>query len=63
MPSAFSPAAAEEVRVIYAGSVTRRNIAEVAAAPRIDGVMSGASSVNTENFSSIVRAFAARSPS
>jgi triosephosphate isomerase (TIM) len=57
----FSAQAAETVRVIYGGSVTPRNIAEVAAEPRMDGVMAGSSSINTDNFTNLVRAFASRS--
>jgi triosephosphate isomerase (TIM) len=56
----FSAQAAEAVRVIYAGSVTPRNIGEVAAEPLIQGVMAGSSSINTENFTNLVRAFANR---
>jgi triosephosphate isomerase (TIM) len=58
----FSAQEAEAVRLIYAGSVTPRNIADIAAEPRIQGVMAGSSSINTDNFTNLVRAFASRSP-
>ncbi|HEY0582482.1 MAG TPA: triose-phosphate isomerase [Chloroflexota bacterium] len=57
----FAPGVGEQVRVIYAGSVTPRNIAEIAALSTIDGVMAGTASVNADNFTSLVRAFAKRS--
>jgi triosephosphate isomerase len=57
----FAPGLGEQVRVIYAGSVTPRNIAEIAALSTIDGVMAGTASVNADNFTSLVRAFAKRS--
>ena len=60
LASLFSPQAAEQVRVIYGGSVNPRNIAEIAADPRLDGVLSGATSINADNFANIVRAFSGR---
>jgi triosephosphate isomerase len=53
-----SPQAAERVRILYGGSVTPRNVAEVAALPAADGVLVGSGSVNAENFVAIARAFA-----
>lgn len=61
LASVFSPSAAEEVRVIYGGSVNARNIAEIAADPRLDGVLTGATSTSAENFANVVRAFSSRS--
>jgi triosephosphate isomerase (TIM) len=57
LASLFSPQVAEQVRVIYGGSVNPRNVAEIAADPRLDGVLSGATSVNADNFANVVRAF------
>jgi triosephosphate isomerase len=54
----YSAEAAEQIRVIYGGSVTPRNVAEVAALPSLDGVLAGTASLNAENFTNIVRAFA-----
>jgi triosephosphate isomerase (TIM) len=54
----FAAAAAEEVRVIYGGSVTPSNVAEIAAQPHLDGVLAGAGSVNADSFTAIARAFA-----
>jgi triosephosphate isomerase (TIM) len=56
----FSGEAAEQVRVIYGGSVNPRNIADVAADARLDGVLTGTASVNADNFANVVRAFASR---
>jgi triosephosphate isomerase (TIM) len=54
------PQATEQVRVIYGGSVNPRNMAEIAADPRVDGVLAGATSINADNFTNLVRAFSAR---
>ena len=50
--------AAERVRILYGGSLTPRNAAEVAALPGVDGVLVGSGSVNADNFVAIARAFA-----
>jgi triosephosphate isomerase len=60
LATVFSPQAAEQVRIIYGGSVNPRNIADIAAEPRVDGVLSGATSINAENFANLVRAFSRR---
>jgi triosephosphate isomerase len=49
---------AQAVRVLYGGQVSPRTIGAISAEPRIDGVLSGAASVNAENFATLVRAFA-----
>ena len=54
LASLFSPQAAEQIRVIYGGSVNARNIAEIAADPRLDGVLAGATSINADNFANVV---------
>jgi triosephosphate isomerase len=61
LSSVFAADAGEQVRVIYGGSVTPRNIAEIAALPGVDGVLAGAASVHAENFANLVRAFTGRS--
>jgi triosephosphate isomerase len=53
----FSTTVAEQARLIYGGSVNPRNMAEIAADIRIDGVLAGATSVNADNFANLVRAF------
>jgi triosephosphate isomerase len=53
----FGQEIAELARIIYGGSVNPRNIAEVVADARIDGVLAGTASVNAENFANLVRAF------
>jgi triosephosphate isomerase len=60
LASVFSPEAAEQVRIIYGGSVNPRNLAEIAADPRLDGVLTGATSINAANFANVVSAFSGR---
>ena len=54
----FSAAEVEPIRVIFGGSVNARNAAEVAALAGVDGVLTGAGSVNAETFVAIARSFA-----
>jgi triosephosphate isomerase len=58
--SLYAADAASQVRIIYGGSVTPRNVADIAALAHIDGVLSGVASLNAESFTTLVRAFAAR---
>lgn len=58
LSSLFPPQAAGQVRVIYGGSVTPRNIDEIAALPQLDGILAGTASTNADNFTALVRAFA-----
>jgi triosephosphate isomerase (TIM) len=53
----YSPAVAEQSRLIYGGQINPRNIAEIAAAPGVDGVLSGTVSTNARNFAALVQAF------
>jgi triosephosphate isomerase len=46
--------------VIYGGSITPRNITEIAAIPTIDGVLAGTASVNAHNFVTLIQNFATR---
>jgi triosephosphate isomerase len=57
LSSLYSPDSGDVVRVIYGGSVTPRNIAEIAALPGVDGVLAGTAATHVENFSNVVRAF------
>jgi triosephosphate isomerase len=57
LASLFSPRVAEQARLLYGGSVSPRNIAEIAAIESIDGVLAGTASLNAANFSAIVSAF------
>ncbi len=47
-------AAAEDLRILYGGSVTPDNIAELAAMPDIDGALVGGASLKAETFLGIV---------
>jgi triosephosphate isomerase len=59
----FGTEIAEQARIIYGGSVNPRNIGDIVADGRIDGVLAGTASVNADNFASVVRAFSgARTP-
>ncbi len=60
LSSLYSDALASETRLIYGGSVNPRNIAEIAALPAVDGVLAGTASLNADNFTALVRAFAER---
>lgn len=53
----YSPAVAGQSRLIYGGQINPRNIAEIAAAPGVDGVLSGTVSTNARNFAALVQAF------
>ncbi len=54
---------AEQARITYGGPVNPRNIADIVADGRIDGVLAGTASVNADNFANLVRAFSgARTP-
>jgi len=57
----FGKETAEQARIIYGGSVNPRNIAEIVADARIDGVLAGTASVSADNFANLVKAFSARS--
>jgi triosephosphate isomerase (TIM) len=57
LATVFSTTAAEQARIIYGGSVNPRNITEIVADARTDGVLAGTASVNADNFTNLVRAF------
>jgi triosephosphate isomerase len=54
-----APAAADVVRVLYGGSVSAKNAAELLALPDIDGALVGGASLEAEPFATIVGAAAA----
>ncbi len=60
LSSIFTPGLGDAVRVIYGGSVTPRNLEEIAALEGLDGVLAGTGALNAANFSAIVQAFAGR---
>jgi len=45
---------AQEVRLLYGGSVTSNNIAEFVSQPEIDGALVGGASLKADEFSNIV---------
>ena len=51
-----SPEAADRVRVLYGGSVTADNAAELLALPDVDGALVGGASLDPESFAAIVAA-------
>ncbi len=51
----FSSRAADDIRILYGGSVTASNIAEFVAQPEIDGALVGGASLKAKEFSGIVR--------
>ncbi len=57
--TAYSPEAAENIRILYGGSVEAGNAASYAASPDVDGALVGGASLDGEAFSLIVEAFAA----
>ena len=56
---AFGPAAAQEVRIIYGGSVTPENAERLLASPDIDGLGAGRQGRDAAAFGQIVRLIAA----
>ncbi|MEA2272355.1 MAG: triosephosphate isomerase [Solirubrobacteraceae bacterium] len=48
--------AAEQVRVLYGGSVTPENAAELLALPDVDGALVGGASLDAESFAAVVAA-------
>ncbi|MBI3810999.1 MAG: triose-phosphate isomerase [Nitrospirae bacterium] len=51
----FGPASAEAVRVLYGGSVTPDNIADLATIENLDGVLVGGASLKPDGFATIVK--------
>jgi len=51
----LGPESAEAVRVIYGGSVTPKNIADLAAIKELDGVLVGGASLKADGFAAIVK--------
>ncbi|MBI3609271.1 MAG: triose-phosphate isomerase [Nitrospirae bacterium] len=51
----FGPDSSEAIRVLYGGSVTSDNIAELAGIKNLDGVLVGGASLQTDGFAAIVK--------
>jgi len=51
----LAPAAADQVRILYGGSVKPGNAAELMAMPEIDGALVGGASLDADDFARIVR--------
>lgn len=51
----FSPATAQDVRILYGGSVKPDNAADLMAMPDIDGALVGGASLRAEQFVDIIR--------
>ena len=60
LSSLYAETVAEQTRLLYGGQINARNIAEIAALDRINGVLAGTASTNANNFASLVQAFAQR---
>lgn len=54
----FSEGHAQQLRILYGGSVTPQNIAEFVGQPQIDGALVGGASLKPDDFVAIVRAAA-----
>lgn len=52
----YGTEAAEQVRILYGGSMNEKNAAELLAQPEIDGGLIGGASLKPESFAAIVRA-------
>ncbi|HEU5485148.1 MAG TPA: triose-phosphate isomerase, partial [Microlunatus sp.] len=46
---------AEQVRILYGGSVKANNVASIMAKPDVDGALVGGASLNVDEFSAIAR--------
>lgn len=53
----FGTSKANDVRILYGGSVKQENAAELAALDEVDGLLVGGASLNAETFLPIVRSF------
>ena len=51
----YNKSVAQDLRIIYGGSVTSQNIAEFISQPEIDGALVGGASLKAEEFVAIVR--------
>ncbi|MBI2886444.1 MAG: triose-phosphate isomerase [Chloroflexi bacterium] len=54
----YTQSRAQQVRILYGGSVTAQNIGEFASQPEIDGALVGGASLRAEDFVAIVKATA-----
>lgn len=60
LESLYAQTVADQARLIYGGSVNPRNIDDIVADARIDGVLAGSASVNAENFANLAKAFSGK---
>ncbi|BCJ61318.1 hypothetical protein Jiend_47400 [Micromonospora endophytica] len=51
----FDPSTAEQVRILYGGSVKSSNVAAIMAQPDVDGALVGGASLDAEEFAKICR--------
>lgn len=51
----YGDATADQVRILYGGSVKANNVASIMAQPDVDGALVGGASLNPEEFSAIAR--------
>jgi triosephosphate isomerase len=51
----YSPAVADQVRVLYGGSVKANNVVAIMAQPDVDGCLVGGASLVVEEFAAIAR--------
>lgn len=51
--SIFGEAIADEIRILYGGSVNKNNAAELLAKPNVDGLLVGGASLDAEHFAEI----------
>ncbi len=58
LAESYSPAVAEQVRVLYGGSVKADNAAELLAQPDVDGALVGGASLDAAQFAAICKAAA-----
>ena len=58
LAEAYGDAAAQQVPLLYGGSVTPDNVAEFASQPNVNGALVGGASLNAESFVEIVRGMA-----
>ncbi len=59
----FGAGVAEQVRILYGGSVKSGNVAQIMAQPDVDGALVGGASLQVEEFSGIARFYALPSTS
>ena len=56
LSSKFGPEIAQEIRILYGGSVTPENSSDLLAQPDIDGALVGGASLEADSFYAIIKA-------